>query len=278
MKKISRFGVLLGIVSGATVFVLPAVVAQDGPPGPATEIMEGVDANLGGPPHHPMPLAAMPGTGDMMPPGIMPGMPGMPPMPPGMPPGPPLQGQAAMDGPDLEGMLAMHADADLMMLRAAVHGQFTDDQLEKIFQVKSKFMDTVGPKMAELGATRRALYDQLTQAETDKGKLQSLQGKINALHADIANARLDQQIGLLGVLSSEQRKDLRRGFLKMEDFGMGGMMGGMKHHWRGHGGSAGHGGCGPHGGHGGAEHQEGHETGPGGDHKEHASVPAADKG
>lgn len=101
----------------------------------------------------------------------------------------------------------------------------------------------------------------------------ALQGRINSLHADLANARLDQQMGLLSVLTAEQRKELRRGFLKMEDFGMGGMMGGMRHHMRGHGGpgcgSGGHHGGG--GGHGG----EDHEGGP--DHKEHASNMPVDK-
>jgi Spy/CpxP family protein refolding chaperone len=178
-----------------------------------------------------------------------------------------------MDGPAAEDLMAMHPNADVMMLRAAVHGQFTDEQLEKVFQVKSKFMDAVGPKMAELKSAQRALYDQLTQPEMDKGKVQALQGKINSLHADMANARLDQQIGLLGVLTPEQRKDLRRGFLKMEDFGMGGMKGGMHHGWRG-------GGCGPHGGGGGhhGEHHGGsHHEGGGSDHKEHASSLPVDK-
>lgn len=167
MKKINRSGILMGLVSGAAVFLLPAAVAQEGPPGPATEIMDGVDANLSGPSdRHPMPMAAMPGPIDPQnmffnmpapPPGM--GMPGMPPM---MPPGGPLQGQASVDGPSAEDVMAMNPNADVMMLRAAVHGQFTDEQLEKIFQVKSKFMDAAGPKMAELKAAHRALYDQLT--------------------------------------------------------------------------------------------------------------------
>lgn len=279
MKKIIRFGVLLGLLAG-TVSLLPRAIAQDSP-GPATELMESIDAGVeaDGRPQMPVPPMFMPGVPPelgmamaarmgMPLPGMMPGMtmPGMPGMdgPPGMPgmEGPPGMGMPPMPPGMPEGdLLSLHSGADMMMLRAAVHSSFTDDQLEKMHQAKTDFLDKAGPKMVELASQERALHDLLTQTEFDKGKAQSIQSKINGLRSDISSLKLDQQVALVNCLSAEQRKELRHSYLKHADFGMGGMHGGGR--WGHHGCGAGGGG---HHGHGEGHHEHGdghHEHGEG---------------
>lgn len=273
MKKISRFAVLVGLTAGV-IGLLPAM-AQDAP-GIATEMMDGVDNAMqsDGPPQPPfppmMPMAQMPPMHPMM-------------MPGGMPEGP-LQGGAEMMGlPD--DVMAMHG-GDIGMLRMGVHSSFSDDQMEKMYRLKSDFLDKAGPKMAELKSQERALHDLMTQPEFEKGKAQSIQSKINGLKDDLANLRLDQQIGLLNCLTADQRKELRRSYVKHVDFGMMGGMGGM-HGMHGMRGMRGHGGCasggwgGPHGrgGHHG-DGGEGHHGHGGEGHHEHSepSGGSSDKG
>lgn len=266
MKKFNRFGVLIGLLAGAgIVSVIPTVLAQDLPPGPETVIMEDVDATLDndGPNRIPLPpMAAAPlqgppdfgPPGGFGPPGAGFGPPGFGPGGPGGPGGPPLHGAASIEGPPPDELMALHGGGELMMLRAAVHGEFTDDQLEKFYKLKTEFEDKAGPKMVEMKSAQRALHDMLTQPEFDRSKALSLQGKINALQADLATMKLERQMGYVNALTAEQRKELRRSFLKVSDFGMGGMMKHrmMRKHMEHH-----HGGCHKHGGPGaGKEHKE----------------------
>ncbi|MBX9687360.1 MAG: periplasmic heavy metal sensor [Candidatus Obscuribacterales bacterium] len=239
MKKIARFGVVFGLLAGAgAASFVPAVNAQDAEPGPASELMESFDisiqGNAGGAPPPPMI-----GFGPMSFP------------PPGLgedaPPPPPLE---AMGAPDPDEMMARGGGSDMMMLRAGVQSSFSDDQLEKMYKIKTDFMDKAGPKGMELKSQERALRDLLTQPEFDKSKAQALQGKINTLRDDLANLKLEQRMDLLNTLTSEQRKELRRSYVKFMDFGPGPGMMKMRH---GHGSRFGHhgggpGSCGPQGG------------------------------
>lgn len=160
-------------------------------------------------------------------------MPSLPPAPP--PPEMPFPPQEAFGpgpgpGPQIAHFPGHHGPGGAMLFGGLTNDvSFSDDQLEKIFQLKQDCMDKTGPKMAELFAQHRALRDLLTQPNTDKSKAQEIQGKINSLRGDIANYRLEQQIGLLGVLTPEQRKELRRNFVKRADFGPGAMMMRWKH-------------------------------------------------
>ncbi len=254
MKKLNRFGVLLGLLAGAgIVSFVPLSQAQEADePGPATEVMESLDLSLNPPsppgiPEFNMPLGGPdggPSFGPMSMPGPMPGMP----------------------GPDPEDMLAFHGGGDVMMLRAGVQSSFSDDQLEKMYKAKTDFMDKAGPKMAELKSQERALRDLLTQPEFEKSKAMSLQSKINGLKDELANLKLEQRISLLNTLTAEQRKELRRSYVKCMDFGMMGMRmrGRMGHHGRM--GKRGRGGCPPgkscpSGGGGGGDKHEAKESG-----------------
>lgn len=105
----------------------------------------------------------------------------------------------------------------------------SDEQYEKMYGIKNQFLDQVGPKMLEVRTLERHLKDVLTSPSLDAGKAKSLQSKINALKSDLANAKLENKLAMLDVLTAEQRKEIRERVIK------GGMMGGpgmrrMIHH------------------------------------------------
>lgn len=221
MKKMSRYGIVLGLMAGAGM-LMPAFTQEGPPPGPETELMESVDIAIeNGPP----PFPGMPGMGGEMAAGGMP-----------MPFNIPLPPPDAGGGP--EDVLAFHhGGSDVMLLKSLTDTSFSDEQLEKMYQIKSDFQDKSGPKFVEMMSLERNLRDLLTQTEFDKSKAQSLQNKINSAKADLANLRLDERMSLLAVLSPEQRKEVRHNYIKRADFGgMGGMRmmkfkhRGMKHH------------------------------------------------
>ncbi len=222
MKKLNRFGVLLGLLAGTSVIsYVPAALAQDAEPGPASDMMENVDVSMQGGPQLPPPL-----------PGMMPD----------------VFKRAAMMMCEPDEMMAMRQGEDLMFIRAGVHGNFSDDQLEKMYKIKSDFMNRAETKMVELKLQERVLHDLLTQPDFETGKAQSIQNKVNGLRDELANLKLDQHVGLLNCLTADQRKELRRNFVKHMDFGMMGMQPGMQgmsgmhcgeHYYGGHGGSGG---------------------------------------
>lgn len=86
----------------------------------------------------------------------------------------------------------------------------TDEQFEKLFQIKNQFLDKAGPKMLELTSSRRELKDYLTRPQLDKVKIKELQNRINDSRAALANLCLDEKLSALAVLTEEQRKELRK--------------------------------------------------------------------
>ena len=225
MNKLSRLWVLLGLLAGAST-LLPVFAQEGPPPGPESGVLEsfGIAIETGAPPPFPM------------------GMPGMSPGGMSQPFTMPLPDGAAPDE-----IIAFHhgGGGDLMMLKSLTDTAFSDEQLEKLYSIKSEFQDKAGARMVELMSSERNLHDMLTQPELDRGKAQSLQSKINNAKADLANLKLDERMSLLAVLTPEQRKELRRNYVKRMDFGMGG--GQMRHrfmksHRGGPGGGPGHGG------------------------------------
>ena len=126
-----------------------------------------------------------------------------------------------------------------------------DDQLEKLFSLKKEMITRCAPKMTDLKLQEMDLLDLISQPQVDKGKVQAAQNKINGLKADLANLRVNFMVDSLSVLSDDQRKDLRRTFIKGQTMPKRGLRGGGKR-LHGHGGrSGGFGGPGGPGGPGG---------------------------
>lgn len=106
----------------------------------------------------------------------------------------------------------------------------TDDQYEKLYTIKRESMGQMAGKMGSMATLHMDLKDALLQSDLDKSKIQSVQDKINALKSDMANMRLNQHINMLGVLTPEQRKELRLAMIKSSASGGARRM--MRHHRR----------------------------------------------
>lgn len=86
----------------------------------------------------------------------------------------------------------------------------TDEQLEKIHDMKNKLADTLGPKRLELQSAQRQLKDMITKPTLDRKAISQTQDKINALRADIANLSLAFKMDVSEQLTDDQKKQIRR--------------------------------------------------------------------
>lgn len=118
------------------------------------------------------------------------------------------------------------------------HGGFmkslnlSDDQLEKLHAIRVKSKTATAGKRAELSVLQTQLREALSAENIDKQAAFSIQSKINALRADLANARLASLIEKSDVFTTEQKKEIRHKMLEREN-GMGGpgfRHGGGRHH------------------------------------------------
>lgn len=91
---------------------------------------------------------------------------------------------------------------------------FSDDQLEKLSVIKSKFMDEAGPKATELRSLSRQLRTCLAQETVDVKQARELQEKINQKKADLANLKLQMRLDTMGILTAEQKKELHHRMLQ----------------------------------------------------------------
>lgn len=167
------------------------------------------------------------------------------------------------DGPDFEIALGDGPPGPPISIAAGPGGGpgcpagmgLTDDQYEKMFELRKASMARKGPKMAEMMTLHMDLQDQLLKPSVDRSKVLAVQSRINALHAELANQKLEDRLAMADVLTPEQRAQMRHFMLKrMSGCGIAGgsMMGGHHMHMR-------HGGGGHHGmgGHMGREHGAG---------------------
>lgn len=107
----------------------------------------------------------------------------------------------------------------------------SDEQLEKLHNIRVKSKTGTAVKRAELQVLSTQLREILSAENIDKQAAFSLQSKINALRADLSNARLASMIEKSEVFTPEQRKEIRHKMLQRE-----GAFGGRGHGGRGHGG------------------------------------------
>lgn len=122
----------------------------------------------------------------------------------------------------------------------------TDDQYEKLYQLRGDFMDKFAPKMLEVMTLKRHLKDVLTSADIDSSKANDLKKQMASAVQDLANMKIDNEIATMKVYTPEQRKHLRLAMMKcpgmsgwghgMSGGGMGCPAGGMRGHGRSMGG------------------------------------------
>ncbi len=194
---LSSFAIVSAIALAAT----PAL-AQMGPDGPD---MEDVDVVIN------IPDMGPPG-GDMPPP--PPGMDGGPEMAFSMPLPPPGMDAFAMQrghgGPGRGGPGGGCCPLSMLDGENAV----TDDQFEKLYALKNRTLDQLGPKMLELSTANRHLRDVLTQESIDDKSAKKLQGQITSLKADVEGIKLNSKMEMMQILTGAQRKELRKAMMK----------------------------------------------------------------
>ena len=97
-----------------------------------------------------------------------------------------------------------------------VNTNLSDDQQEKLYQLKRENISKIAPKMTEMMLAKMDLMEMLSRPNLDKAQVTTLQNKINQLHSDIGTARINYLVDSLAVITPEQRQDIRRTFLKCQ--------------------------------------------------------------
>ncbi|MDX2108157.1 MAG: periplasmic heavy metal sensor [Candidatus Melainabacteria bacterium] len=152
-------------------------------------------------------------------------------------PTPPIEGGVEMGGLAFLPDEAMDLSAYPLTGSPSGGGKFkfTDEQLEKIYNLKNKLADESGPNFAELMKQKRHLKDLMTQEKLDRGAVQATQDKINKLSTELSNARLAFKMDMMDQLTPEQKQSIRYKSMKR---GHGMRHGGLGAR-RGHGGPGG---------------------------------------
>ncbi len=158
----------------------------------------------------------------------------------GLPPGAMNFAMAIPAGASMEAM----PDAGMMDMGARFlkgDAAVTDDQYEKLYQLRGDFMDKFAPKMLEVMTLKRHLKDALTSADIDGSKVNDLKKQMASAVQDLTNMKIDNEIAKMKVYTPEQRKHLRLAMMKCPGLSGGGPMGGMgcPVGMRGHGGMGG---------------------------------------
>jgi len=90
----------------------------------------------------------------------------------------------------------------------------SNDQLEKIFALKSQAADQITPKVIDLISSSRQMHEAMTEPNVDKSRVLGLQAKINGDKDAIANVKVETKLDELAVLTPDQRQQLRQNFVK----------------------------------------------------------------
>lgn len=90
----------------------------------------------------------------------------------------------------------------------------TDDQFEKLYDLRNRTLDQVGPKILDLHTAQRHLRDALTQETIDEKSAKKLQSQITGLKADLEGIKLDAKMSMMQILTGAQRKELRTAMIK----------------------------------------------------------------
>ncbi|MEW6046772.1 MAG: periplasmic heavy metal sensor [Bacillota bacterium] len=109
----------------------------------------------------------------------------------------------------------------------------TDEQIQKIAEIRQKAYEQSIPNQGELYTLRQQLALALWAAQPDAAKMKDLATRLNELQGQLQQIQLQAQLDILGVLTDEQRAKLnalalggfgKRGFGPRGGFGYG-MMG-----------------------------------------------------
>ena len=94
--------------------------------------------------------------------------------------------------------------------------KLTDEQLEKLHVIRESHADNVMPKVADMMRLKRKQMELIASLSYDKQAVRDLQTKINSLSGELADERLTMIMESDGVLTGEQKKELRHTMLTHE--------------------------------------------------------------
>jgi Spy/CpxP family protein refolding chaperone len=130
-----------------------------------------------------------------------------------------VQDQAGADA--FEGFAIMLPDESFAALPMSSYGhhmggwgehmELTDEQMDKLHDLKNQYLDAIGPKYLAVASAERKLKDVLLAKEVDSQQAKTLQTEINNLKTEINNIKLDHKLSAMNTLTAKQRLELRHG-------------------------------------------------------------------
>jgi Spy/CpxP family protein refolding chaperone len=102
-------------------------------------------------------------------------------------------------------MRAQHR-CPLIMLEGA--NALTDDQYQKLYDIKGQFIANIVPKGLNMYLLIRKMKDLLTAADTDTKAVKNVEKQIAAAASDLSMTVMDSIVSVNQVLTPEQRKEL----------------------------------------------------------------------
>jgi Spy/CpxP family protein refolding chaperone len=90
----------------------------------------------------------------------------------------------------------------------------TDEQYEKLYALRNAFLNTVGPKMSEIGRLHRELKDSLLASDIDSKRVGDLSSRLMALRSEVAQAKMNRLIASAQVLTADQRHALHSDMIR----------------------------------------------------------------
>ncbi|MBI2809564.1 MAG: hypothetical protein HYX67_01855 [Candidatus Melainabacteria bacterium] len=95
----------------------------------------------------------------------------------------------------------------------------SEAELLKLAEMKSKFADSIAPKMAELHSLQRQMMLAMAKPTVDRAQLLQLQSRINSINAEIANSRLVYQLDVSDTMPPDAKERMRKHLLFDAAFG-----------------------------------------------------------
>ncbi len=115
--------------------------------------------------------------------------------------------------------LSLNEVADVRTERADGPPHLSEAELLKLAEMKSKFADSLAPKMMELHSLQRQMKLAMAKPSVDRARLMQLQSRINSINSDIANSSLSFQLDLSDTMPADAKERMRKHLLFDAAFG-----------------------------------------------------------
>ena len=89
----------------------------------------------------------------------------------------------------------------------------TDEQMSQLVSLKSEYEINIAKQKAELQANMKKMILLMTAPKVDDKAILSLNEKINSLKTSLADARVNQMLNVMNVMTPEQREQMRHHML-----------------------------------------------------------------